>query len=532
MRKSALARIVALGAAVSFVAACGQGGAQTDSSSGQPSFEKAFETAGPAPEGEPQAGGTVRFAYAAEPVSVDSVNCGSGMSWMACTAVYGGLVTFDPRTLEYGPGLAESFESGDGQQWEITLRPELTFTDGTPLDAEAVAFNWERAADPVSRNAARETVDSMEWEVRDDRTLVVTLDEVNYQFPSLLYTSLGMIGSPTAIREKGEDFAQNPVGAGPFVLDNWSRGTEMSFVRNDDYWAAPRPYLDKLVIVTIAQEQQRANALNSGDIDINTTTVPMTANELREAGRSEARMLNLAGSGIRFNMTEGPTTDERVRLAIAHAVNRAAIREAVWSTGAGPGTFAVEGGALFDPETTLPEYDPERAQEIVDEIRAENGGEDIVVEYSSLAGVSMMMEEGQLLKAQIEQIDGLTLEVVDHDAATYGTRVLGGEFEALSASMGLLLDPAALYSLHSGSNENLQGYSNPEYDRNIDLARATPDPQEQMKYSKEAVKHYVQDVAGIPWTPGATYWFHSGNIGGIAPGYNYYLRPDLLWRAD
>lgn len=532
MRKTALTRMVALGAAVSFVAACGQGGTETGTASGTPTFDKAFETVGPAPEGEPQVGGTVRFAYAAEPVSADSANCGNGMSWMACTAVYGGLATFDPRTLEYGPGLAESFESEDGQQWEITLRPDLTFTDGTPLDAEAVAFNWERATDPVSRNAARETAESMEWEVRDDRTLVVTLDEVNYQFPSLLYTSLGMIGSPTAIQEMGEDFALNPVGAGPFILDNWSRGTEMSFVRNDDYWDAPRPYLDKLVIVTIAQEQQRANALNSGDIDINTTTVPMTANELRDAGRSEARMLNLAGSGIRFNMADGPTTDERVRLAIAHAINPAAIREAVWSSGPGTGAFAVEGSALFDPEATLPEYNPERAQEIVDEIRAENGGEDIVVEYSSLAGVSMMMEEGQLLEAQVDQIDGLTLNVVDVDAATYGTRVLGGDFEAANASIGLLLDPATLFALHSESNENLQGYSNPEFDRNIELARATPDAQEQIKHSKEAMKYYAQDVAGIPWTPGATYWFHSGNIGGIAPGYNYYLRPDLLWRAE
>lgn len=533
MRQSVLPKFAALIATVSVIAACGQGGsADSAASAERPSFDGAYGTSGPAPEGEPQAGGSVRFAYAAEPVSVDSANCGAGMSWMACTAIYGGLVTFDPRTLEYGPGLAESFESEDGVEWTIALRPDLTFTDGTSLDAEAVAFNWARAADPVNRNAARETVESMNWEIRDDRTLAVTLDKPNFQFPSLLYTSLGMIGSPTAIKEKGEDFAVEPVGAGPFRLDRWSRGTEMGFVRNDGYWDAPRPYLDELVIVTIPQEQQRANALNSGDIDIDATTSPTTADELRAAGRSDSRMLNLVGSGIRFNMAEGPATDERVRRAIAHAVDRAAIREAVWSTGPATDAFAVEGGALFDPEATLPEYNPQRAQEIVDEIRAENGGEEIVVEYSSLAGITMMIEEGQMLKAQVDAIDGLTLKVVEVDAATYGSRVLGGDFEAASASVGLLLDPATMYALHSDSNENLQSYSNPEFDRNIELARSTPDPVEQVKFSKAALSHYVGDVAAIPWTPAATYWFHNGDIGGIAPGYNYYLRPELLWRGE
>lgn len=342
-----------------------------------------------------------------------------------------------------------------------------------------------------------------------------------------------MIGSPTAIEEKGEDFALEPVGAGPFELDRWSRGTEMSFVRNDDYWDAPRPYLDELVIVTIPQEQQRANALNSGDIDINTTGMPVTAEELRAAGRSEAHMLNLVGAGIRFNMSDGPTTDPRLRQAIAHAVDTAAIREAVWSADPGPGTFAIEGSALFDPEATLPEHDPVLAQELVDEIRAENGGEDIVVEYSSLAGVSQMVQEAQMLKAQIDAIDGLTFEVLELDAATYSSQVLAGDYHAATGNMGVTLDPALLYDrMHTDGGENNQGYSNPEFDEHIERARAASDPVEQMEFSKQAVRVFTEDVAALPWTPAATYWFHNGDVGGITPGYNYYVRPDLLWLAE
>ncbi|WP_314036349.1 ABC transporter substrate-binding protein [Dietzia sp. CH92] len=534
MRHPRTAGVAALVAVVSLLASCGQGGVSaTGDVSAQETFDTAFGTSGPAPEGEPRSGGSVRYAFSTEPVSVDSANCGFSQSWMACTAVYGSLVTFDPRTLEYAPGLAESFESEDGKEWTITLRPDLTFTDGTPLDAEAVAFNWERAKDPVNRNAARQTAQSMDWEVVDERTLQVSLPAPNFQFPTLLYTGLGMIGSPTAIREKGQDFGLEPVGAGPFELDRWSRGTEMRFVRNDDYWDAPRPYLDELVIVTIAQEQQRANALKSGDIDINTTGVPRTVEELKAAGQSEAHMLNLIGAGMRFNLAAGPATDQRIREAIGHAIDSDAIREAVYSAGPGPGAFAIEGSVLFDPEAELPGHDPARAQALVDEYRAETGQDEVVLEYTSLAGVSQMVEEAQMLKAQIDAIDGLTLEVLELDAASYSSRVLAGDYESATGNMGVTLDPAMLYDrMHTNGGENNQSYSNPEFDRAIELARATSDPQEQVTRYKEAIRAYAGDVAALPWTPAATYWFHNGDIGGIAPGYNYYIRPELIWRAE
>ncbi|MVZ91195.1 ABC transporter substrate-binding protein [Microbacter sp. ANSKLAB05] len=533
MRHSRITGLVAAAAAVSLVAACGQGGTTAaDGSTSQETGNEAFGTSGPAPEGEPQSGGTIRWAYATEPVSVDSANCGASMSWMACTAIYGSLVTFDPRTLEYGPGLAETFDSEDGRTWTITLRPDLTFSDGTPLDAEAVAFNWERAADPVNRNPSRDAAESMEWEVVDDRTIQVTLAEPNFQFPTQLYTGLGMIGSPTAIKERGEDFARNPVGAGPFELESWSRGTEMSFVRNDDYWDAPRPYLDELAIVVIPQEQQRSNALTSGDVDINTTGMPRTAEELRAAGMSESHMVSIIGAGLRFNMASGPTADPRVRQAIGHAIDLTAVREAAWSTGPSE-SFANEGGVLYDPEVTNPEHDPELAQKLVDEIRAENGGEDIVVEYLSLAGVSQMVQEGQMLKAQVGAIDGLTLNVVDVDPTTFSSRILGGNFEATMGNIGVQLDPSLLYDrMHSGGGMNSVGYSNPEFDSLIDAARTTPEVSEQVENYKAAMAVLAGDLGTIPWTPATTYWFHNGNVGGITPGYDYYLRPDLLWISE
>lgn len=533
MRHQRTAGAVALASAVLLaVSACGEGGGGDTAGGGGDSLgDRAAGSSGPAPEGDPVEGGTVTFAYAVDAASVDSANCGSSVSWMACTAIYGTLVTFDPVTLEYGPGLAESYETEDGRVWTLTLREGLEFTDGTPLDAEAVAFNWERAKDPVNRNTAAATANQMQWSVTDPLTLEVALPEPDYQFPSLLYTALGVIGSPTAIRDRGPDFAANPVGAGPFTMEGWARGSEMTLQRNDGYWDAPRPYVDTLVIKTIPQEQQRLNALKSGDIDIDATSSQDMVDQLLSEGTSETHLTNLTGAGMRFSAENGAPADQRIREAIAHAVDTDAIREAVYGTEAGPRTFGLADSALEDPEATLPDHDPERAQQLVDEYLEETGESEVVINYLTFAGISQTVQESQMLQAQINAIDGLRFEIDETDVINRTMRIRRGEFEAAMDTMGASTDPAFLYDrIHSSGGENGARYSNPEVDRLLDEARAESEPTAAVDKIKEAIRVYVGDVPVVPWTNTVQYWFHNGSIGGIQGGYTYYPRPDLLWK--
>lgn len=511
--------------------ACGQGG-DGGGSGGSGEADRSAGSSGSAPEGEPTSGGTATFAYAVDAASVDSANCGSSVSWMACTAIYGTLVTFDAETLEYGPGMAESFESEDGKVWTITLRPDLTFSDGTPFDAEAVAFNWDRAKDPVNRNSSAPQVAAMQWDVKDARTLEVTLPEVDYQFPSLLYTTIGVIGSPTAIREKGPDFANAPVGAGPFTFVSWSRGTEMKLARNDSYYDAPRPYLDELVIKTIPQEQQRYNALKSGDIDIDATSSNDIVQQALGEGSSETHLTNLTGAGMRFSTKNGDVVDREVRETIGHALDTDAILEAVYSNDPAPRTFALQGGKLFDEQAKLPEYDLAKAQEVFDAYREKTGKREVTVKYLTPAGVSQTVQESQMIKAQLEQVEGLKVELEEAEIIAWTMRIRQGDYEATLHTMGATFDPAMLYDrIHTKGGENGAGYSNPEVDAALDASRATADPGEQIEHIKEAIRAYTADVAAIPWTQTVQYWFHNGDIGGLKAGYTYYPRPDLLWKG-
>ncbi len=121
-----LVTAAAIGAAVTlFVSACGG---------------EAASPAGPA--GEPVRGGTLVYAFNTESQSVDPATCAIGIGVAPCQAVYGALLNYDFDTGEIEPGMAESFTTEDGKTWTLKLRPGLTFTDGTPFDAAAVAFNW------------------------------------------------------------------------------------------------------------------------------------------------------------------------------------------------------------------------------------------------------------------------------------------------------------------------------------------------------------------------------------------------------
>src|SRR5690606_5051718 len=116
-----------------------------------------------------------------QPVGLDPALCQQGFA--RCYPVFGTLMVYDADSRTAHPGMAESLESDDGINWTLTLRPDVTFTDGTPFDAEAVVYNWDRIRDPETLAPGRALAETMEWEVVDDLTVAITLDEPNYELP-------------------------------------------------------------------------------------------------------------------------------------------------------------------------------------------------------------------------------------------------------------------------------------------------------------------------------------------------------------
>ncbi|PXW25143.1 UNVERIFIED_CONTAM: extracellular solute-binding protein (family 5) [Williamsia faeni] len=239
--------------------------------------------------GDPVTGGTLRTIQMGEPRSMDPASLSNTWAHQPIlgNALYGTLLINNPETLEIEYKMATDFSTADGgTTFALTLRPGLTFTDGTPLDAAAVKFNWDRLRDPgLGSTAIRQAAQVNSSEVVDATTLKVTLAARNPHFvQGIVTTSMNWIASPTALAKGTAEFDENPVGAGPFSLTRWSRQNLIELEKNPQYWDAPRPYLDKIDIRTVVDTEQRFNSISTGGTDLTVETSWSTLDKATAAG--------------------------------------------------------------------------------------------------------------------------------------------------------------------------------------------------------------------------------------------------------
>src|SRR5699024_3458115 len=202
----------------------------------------------------------------------------------------------------------------DLSAWTLTLRPGITFHDGTDLDAEALKaiFDDYLTAETANTAATLEEVD--EVTVDDDLTITYHLSEPNAAFPDLLTVGPGLPFSPTAADEAGEDAGVKPQGTGPFKIESWQRDHELVVVRNDDYWQEGLPYLDQITFRPIPDEGTRRDSLAADTIQAAISLRQGEIVEYRELdGVDNHEALSNASGGNIINTTRPPFDDLRVR---------------------------------------------------------------------------------------------------------------------------------------------------------------------------------------------------------------------------
>src|SRR4051794_27401705 len=181
---------------------------------------------------KPKAGGTFTFLFNTEPPGLDPVQLREVPNIspaLAAVAIFDELVYTDPDTLKVKPKVATSLTTADkGLTWTLKLHPDVKFSDGTPYDAAAVQFNWQRIADPANRAPfAQYAQEVATYDVVDPQSLKVTLKKADPYFDQWVARALSSIGSPTALKANPTGFSSKPVGAGPYLLKDWVRGNQM-----------------------------------------------------------------------------------------------------------------------------------------------------------------------------------------------------------------------------------------------------------------------------------------------------------------
>lgn len=357
--------------------------------------------------GEPVAGGILRVAQPDEPTSLDPATGTSGSDLTLLYSIYDTLVDYDPRTLEPIPNQVESWTYEDSTHLVLTLHDGIEFSDGTPLDAEAVKFNIERIfSTPEAKAVATDIGAIQSVEVVDDLTVRLVLSTPD---PSLLIKfadRAGMMVSPTAAADPAKPLDQNPVGSGAFVLQSWQPNDRVTLERNDNYWQEGLPYLDGIVYQKL-DVTAAVNALESGQIDIlppevriekvdrdRLVATPGIASDSMDAG--------LFTHHIYFNRSRAPFDDLRVRQAVNLALDRDAIKQAIYGDEGEVMKELVPSGhfAYSDIDTDDYSLDLDRARDLLADAGYPDGLEVRLLTTTEPVRVRM----AEIVKAQLAEI--------------------------------------------------------------------------------------------------------------------------------
>lgn len=357
--------------------------------------------------------------------------------------IFENLIEFDvdgnPR-----PNLARSWKRIDEYTVQFELHKNLFFQNGEPCDARAVKFSLERYLDPGWKSPSYHTVESIKRvDVIDDhRFKIVT----KYPDGILLrrLAQFGYIVPPSYIRMVGDEgFEAHPIGTGPFKFVRWTKGKELVFEKNQQYWGKGLPHIDRIVF-KFASARKRAEMLIKGRLDLITNFEPIDLDRIRRKGLKVIKEPSFTIMSINFNLIKEntPFRDERVRRALNYAVDvDELIRKVRLGNGMRRATLGMPGEFGYNPYIKPYPHDPDKARELLAE-----------------AGLG----EGFNATLMIDDIDG------GADSA------LGTELKRQLARVGIHLDV-------QGGNGTLR-IVNPKFDPSLpkfDLdmfARTCPDP--------------------------------------------------------
>lgn len=541
-----LGLLVALAVVAALAAACGDDDDTTDGAVGDdtptadgggtadgadPADGDAADDGEAAPEG-PRHGGEVTVLFYSEVGSLDPIRAtaSGGSDAQPLFALYGALVTLDPDTVEIETLLAESFEPNDDfTVWTLTLREGIVFSDGTPFEAEAVRAYWERIKDPANSSPAVTIGFSIsDLAVVEPLVLEVTLARPNAHFDKAVErTAFNYVPSPTAVDE-GVNLANEPVGAGPFLLESWVRDDRMVFVPNPDWIGSDGPYVDRYTIRVVTDEQQRSDTFVTGDAQLNfTNTILATVEAGLDAG-AEWHYVTTPNSPVyMFNNQREPFDDVRVRRAFIQAIDHEAFIEIAGLIR--PVTDWVdESSPWFTPGAIVAPYDPEAAQALFDEVAAETGGPiEITINAFQQSNDQLRAE---FLQSTLNQYDNVNARVQVLASAEAIGAVLQKEFQVTSWGLPFIDPEPNLYgNINTASFTNFAGYFSPELDELLETGRRSDDFDTRYDAYAEVIRRLAEDV---PWWP---YSFsESGFL--VAPGvrdvvlyHEYVLRADLMW---
>ena len=488
----------------------------------------------------PRSGGTLIFGVYRPIPNLAYYQAYDASNNLTAVAIWDTVLRFNERG-DIVPGLAESWEVVGGDTIVLKLRRGVKFHDGTTMDADDVVASLEFARNPDAKSPMAWMLDPIDsLEAVDGQTLQIKTGAV-VDVLNALATPVAGVSSREAIAKYGIGLGENPIGAGPFKLEKWDRGSQVVLTRFEDYWEEGKPYLDKIVFKIILEEFTRLSSLRSGDLDL---VYNLSFSNVEQMEGKKEFNTNIFGTYIVYylalNMKKKPFSDVRVRQALNYAIDRNAITKAVTRGYATPAITDIApemAGSLDGVREPYP-YDPDKARELLQQAGYGDGFSMKLLVGSN----SPDAETGVVLQEYYKQI-GVEVELVSEESSTLWNHLQAGNYEDAAMSFWYPDFPDAAgtlvpfcYSTNTPPDGccNFSYYGNPKVDSLLDEAAAETDLTRRSELFQE-VNKIIYDEAPRVWI------YHikeampaSIKVKGMNPGPMFFFQHFLqdVWLAE
>lgn len=471
-------------------------------------------TATPVPPAPPEEE-TITISLDGEAVTLDPHAAVSRAFNVIDHNIYEPLVGLERDTFNFEPVLAESWEiSPDELTYTFHLRKGVKFQDGTPFNAEAVKFSFERLM-TLKKGSYWVLKALEEIEIIDDYTVRITIGPGGPPFMKGLI--MVFMVSPTAVQEHeqggdmGEDWlSSNTAGTGPYRLVEWIRGDRIVLEKFPDYWQGwDRAHFSRAVLLVVPEAGTQQMMLEEGDVDLaEKIPIESIAGLAEDPDITVYRAPGVRVLYIRFHCSGGPTADVTVRKALSYAFDLEAFDQATegyFSEPEGPVPSNFVDG--WKPELPY-SFDLEKSRELFEE--AGIGPGSTIDAYFTATQVEQQ-RAAEILHARLAEID-INLNVIEMEWAPLSTSLVEwGETEDPANAKPMYFKyttpriPDAYsylwYMWHSdaayGGGDNHMYYLNPVVDELIDKGTLAADEQEKLDYYRQAVEAIVEDYTDI-----------------------------------
>jgi peptide/nickel transport system substrate-binding protein len=451
----------------------------------------------------------------------------------ALDAVYGFLVYVDVNGAVTG-SMAQSLTSSDGITWTLKLRDGINFTDGTPYDAAAVKFNWDRTADPATAAPTQAWIGTWKdgMSVADPTTLIIKLPSADADFASKIAHLAPFIASPEALRAAATKTDIKAVGAGPFLLQSWDQGVSMTLTRNPAYWDQPRPYLETLKFVIIPETNSRIATVVQGGAQMMAGYPYQFGTNASAPGVGK---IEIPISGINrghFNQASGIFTDLRARQAFWYGIDRTKLMQAFTQTDLfpAPTTYFAPNSPYYDESLTFPSYDPAKAQSLIDALAADGKQFNIKLVSSNNSDVKRLDEYIQQtlssykgVTVTLSQVDDGQVPVVCGQQHAFDVCVEGGVLVANGAQ------PVTSDLMRSTGVNNYGQYKSSAMDEALAAASATVDTAKAKAAYQRVQQLMLQDLPIYVFGRQTRYLLVRDNTGGVVPSNGGILQKQFLF---